>query len=66
MLLALIGLAIGILHAFQALALLALFKLPIIDSNSVVYILIEYLSVTVDLNKLVLNIVLKAIVEASL
>ncbi len=65
-LLALVGLAIGILYAFQALALLALFELPIIDSNSVVYILIKRLSIAVDLDKLVLNVVLEAVIEASL
>ncbi len=48
------------------MALLALFKLPIVDSNSVVHILIERLSVTVDLDKLVLDVVLEAVVEASL
>ena len=48
------------------MALLALFELLIVDSNSVVYILIKRLSVTVDLNKLVLDVVLKAVVEASL
>ncbi len=61
-----VGLAVGVLHAFQALALLALFELPIVDSNSVVYILIERLSVAVDLDKLVLDVVLEAVVEASL
>ncbi len=66
MLLALVSLAIGILRAFQALVLLALFKLSIVNSNSVVHILIERLSVVVDLNKLVLDIVLEAVVEASL
>ena len=65
-LLALVSLAIGILYTFQALALLALFKLPIIDSNSIVYILVKRLSITVNLNKLVLNVVLKAVVEVSL
>ncbi len=65
-LLALISLAVGVLYTFQALALLALFELLIIDSNSAVHILIERLSVVVDFNKLVLNIVLEAVVEASL
>ena len=46
--------------------LLALFKLLIVNSNSVIYILIKCLSVIVNLNKFVLNVVLKAIIEASL
>ena len=46
--------------------LLSSLKLPIIDSNSVVYIGVKCLSVTIDLNKLVLNVVLKSIVESSL
>ncbi len=41
-------------------------ELPIIDSDSVVYIGVECLSVTIDLNKLVLNVVFKPIVESSL
>ncbi len=48
------------------MALLALFELLIVDSNSVVYILIERLNIAVNLNKLVLNVVLKAVVEVSL
>ncbi len=46
--------------------LLALFELPIVDSNSVVYILIKCLSIIVDLDKLVLNVVLESVVEAPL
>ncbi len=46
--------------------LLSSLELPIIDSDSVVYIGVKYSSVTIDLNKLVLNVVLKSIVESSL
>ncbi len=66
MLLALVSLAVGILYTFQALALLALFKLPIVDSNSVVYILVKCLSIAIDLDKLVLDVVLESVVEAPL
>ena len=41
-------------------------ELPIIDSDSVVYIGVKRPSVTIDLNKLVLNVVFKSIVESSL
>ena len=43
-----------------------LFELLIVDRNSVVYILIKRLSIAVDLDKLVLNVVLEAVIEASL
>ncbi len=46
--------------------LLSSLELPIVDSDSVVYIGVERLSVTIDLNKLVFNVVLKSIVESSL
>ncbi len=46
--------------------LLLSLKLPIIDSNSVVYISVKCPSVIIDLNKLVFNIVFKSIVESSL
>ncbi len=46
--------------------LLLSLELPIINSNNVVYIGIKHLSVIVNLNKLVLNIVLKSIIELSL
>ena len=48
------------------MALLALFKLPIVDSNSVVYILVKCLSIAIDLDKLVLDVVLESVVEAPL
>ncbi len=41
-------------------------ELPIIDSDSVVYIGVERPSVTIDLNKLVFNVVFKPIIESSL
>ncbi len=46
--------------------LLSSLKLPIIDSNSIVYIDVKCPSVIIDLNKLVLNVILKSIVELSL
>jgi hypothetical protein len=65
-LLALVSLAVDIQYTLLALALLTPFELSVVDSNSVVYILIECLSVAIGLNKLVLNIVLKTIVKLSL
>ncbi len=41
-------------------------ELPIIDSDSVIYIGVKYPNVTIDLNKLILNVVFKSIVESSL
>ena len=46
--------------------LLSSLELLIIDGNSVVYVGVKCSSVTIDLNKLVFNIVLKSIVESSL
>ncbi len=46
--------------------LLSSFELPIVDSDSVVHIGVKRLSVTIGLNKLVFNVVLKSIVESSL
>ena len=40
-------------------------KLPIINSNNVVYIDVKRLSVIIDLNKLVFNVIFKSIVESS-
>ena len=45
--------------------LLASLKLPIIDSNSVVYIGIKRFSIIINLNKLIFNIIFKSIVESS-
>ncbi len=46
--------------------LLSSLELTIVDSDSVIYIGVERFSVTIDLNKLVFNVVLKSIVESSL
>ena len=46
--------------------LLSSLELPIIDSNSVVYIGVKCPSVIIDLNKLVFNVVFKSIIESSL
>ncbi len=46
--------------------LLSSLELPIVDSDSVIHIGVKRPSVTIDLNKLVLNVVLKSIVESSL
>ncbi len=61
-----LGTTIVIQRALLALPLLSSLELPIIDSDSVVHIGVKRLSVTIDLNKLVFNIVLKSIVESSL
>ena len=45
--------------------LLLSLELPIIDSDSVIHIGVERLSVTIDLDKLVLNVVFESIVESS-
>ncbi len=49
-----------------ALALLSSLELLVVDSNSSVHILIERLNVLVGFNKLVLNVVLKPIIETPL
>ena len=46
--------------------LLSSLELPIIDSNSVIYISVKRLSVIINLNKLVFNVVFKPIIELSL
>ncbi len=61
-----LGTTVVIRRALLALPLLSSLELPIIDSDSVIHIGVERLSVTIDLNKLVLNVVLKSIVESSL
>ncbi len=61
-----LGTTIVIRYTLLALPLLSSFELLIVDSDSVVYIGIKRLSITISLNKLVLNVVLKSIVESSL
>ncbi len=61
-----LGATIVIQYTLLTLPLLLSLELPIIDNNSVVYISVKYPSVTIDLNKLVLNVVFKSIVESSL
>ncbi len=61
-----LGTTIVIRRALLALPLLSSLKLPIVDNNSVVHIGVERLSVIIDLNKLVFNVVLKSIIESSL
>ncbi len=61
-----LGTIVVVQCALLALLLLSSFELLIIDSNSVVYIGVKRLSITVGLNELVLNVVLKSIVESSL
>ncbi len=46
--------------------LLSSFELLIVDSNSVVHIGVKRFNVTIGLNKLVFNVVLKSIIESSL
>ena len=46
--------------------LLLSLELPIVDSNSVVHIDVKRLNITIDLNKLVFNVVFKFIVKSSL
>ncbi len=60
-----LGTTIVIQRAFLALLLLLSLELLIIDSNSVVHIGIKCLSVTIGLNKLVFDVVLKSIIEVS-
>ncbi len=61
-----LGTTIVVRRALFALLLLSSLELPIVDSDNIVYIDVECLSVTIDLNKLVFNVVLKPIVESSL
>ncbi len=61
-----LGTTIVVQRALLALPLLSSLELPIVDSDSVIYISVKRPSVTIDLNKLVLNVVLKSIVESSL
>ncbi len=61
-----LGTTIVIQYAFLALLLLLSLELPIIDSDGVIYIGVKRLSITIDLNKLVFNVVFKSIVESSL
>ncbi len=61
-----LGTTIVVRRAFLALLLLLSLELPIIDSNSVVHIGVKRPNVIIDLNKLVFDVVLKSIVEASL
>ncbi len=61
-----LGATIVVRRALLALPLLSSLELPIIDGDSVVHIGVKRLSVTIDLNKLVLDVVLKSIVESSL
>ncbi len=60
-----LGTTIIIQYALLALPLLSSLELPIIDSDNVVYIDVKRLNVSIDLNKLVLNVVLKSIIESS-
>ncbi len=46
--------------------LLSFLELPIVDGDSIVHIGVKRLNVTIGLNKLILNVVLKSIVESSL
>ncbi len=61
-----LGITIVIQRALLALPLLSSLELTIVDSNGVVYIGVERFSVTIDLDKLVLNVVFESIVESSL
>ncbi len=61
-----LGTTVVIQYALLALPLLSSLELSIIDSDSVVYISVKCPSVTIDLNELVLDVVLKSIVESSL
>ena len=61
-----VGLAVDVRRASLALALLAPFELPVVDSNSVVHVLIERLGVAIGLDELVLDVVLETIVKPSL
>ncbi len=61
-----LDITVVIRRALLTLPLLSSLELPIIDSDGVVYIGVERFSVTIDLNKLVLNVVFESIVESSL
>ncbi len=61
-----LGTTIVVQRALLALPLLSSLELPIVDSNNVVHISVKRLSVSIDLNKLVFNVVLKSIIESSL
>ncbi len=61
-----LGTTVVVQYALLALPLLSSLELPIIDSDSVIYIGVKRLSVTVGLDKLVLNVVFKSIIESSL
>ena len=61
-----LGTTIVVRYALLALLLLSSLELPIIDSDSVVHIGVKRLSVTVSLDKLVFDVVLKSIIESSL
>ena len=60
-----LGTTIVVRRALLALPLLLSLELPIVDSDSVVHIDVERLNVTIDLNKLVFNVVFKSIIESS-
>ena len=61
-----LGTTVVVRCALLALPLLSSLELPIVDGDSVVHIGVKRLSVTVGLDKLVLDVVLKSIVESSL
>ena len=53
-------------YTLLPVVLLLSFELSIIDRNSIIYIRVERLLIPIDLNELVLNIVLKSVIELSL
>ncbi len=61
-----LGTIVVIQRALLALPLLLSLELSIVDSNSIVHIGVKRLSVTIDLDKLVFNVVFKSIIESSL
>ncbi len=61
-----LGTIVVVQYALLALLLLPSFELPIVNSNGVVHVGVKRLSVIIDLDKLIFNVVLKSIVESSL
>ncbi len=61
-----LGTTIVVRYALLALPLLSSLELTIVDSDGVIHIDVERFSITIDLDKLVLDVVLKSIVESSL
>ncbi len=61
-----LGATVVVRRALLALPLLSSLELPIVDGDGVVHVGVKRPGVTIDLDKLVFNVVLESIVESSL